>query len=221
MRILAIDTSTDACSVALAVNDAITEDHRVLVRGHHRELLPMIDALLGAAGVRPRTLTGVVLSAGPGSFTGLRIGASVAQGVALAANCRIAAVSSLHVLAQGVAVDDGMAVIATQPARPGEVYAGVYRRRGNAWTVERADCTLALSNARRELDGVERAVLAGRSAAELGAVIGSALEVTGIELPHAAHALVLGTPLFASGEAVEPGHLELAYVSDTSAWRKA
>ena len=222
MNVLAIETSTDACSVALVTNDIVTEDHRVLVRGHHRELLPMIETLLGNSGVPPRTLTGVVLSAGPGSFTGLRIGASVAQGLAFAAECPIAPVSSLHVLAYGVVspIDDSL-VLATQPARPGEVYVGVYRWRNRTWLIERDDRTLAIEDAARELGNVGLAHVAGRGAGVLAAAIGASAQVSEIELPRAAHALELGLPVLADGRGVDAGHPELMYVSDTSAWRKA
>ncbi len=78
--VLAIDTSTDACTVGLATEQGVTEAHRVLPRAHNRHLLAMLDDVLGGAPLS--SVTEFVCGLGPGSFTGLRIAASVIQGLA-------------------------------------------------------------------------------------------------------------------------------------------
>lgn len=106
-RILAVETTTDVCSVALGVADgessvAWVVESRVAPREHNRLLLSLIDGVLDAAGVGRSELGGVAFSAGPGSFTGVRIGASVAQGIALGLDLPVFAVPSSEALARGM-----------------------------------------------------------------------------------------------------------------------
>ena len=127
MNLLAIDTSSNACSVALQYDGEVTENHVVEPREHTRLLMPMITEVLG--GRAPQELDAIVLGNGPGSFIGMRIGASVAQGIAHAAGLDIVPVSSLAAIAAEVL--DGAAeggVVVAQDARMSEVYLGVYRR---------------------------------------------------------------------------------------------
>ena len=226
-HVIAIETSSDACSLALRATDGrVSEDHRDLPRGHHHALLPMIDALIARHETTPRSLVGIVLGAGPGSFTGLRIGASVAQALALAASCPIVAVSSLLVLAAGTDVGGdppAESVIAAQPARPGELYVGVYRR-ATSWVVELPDRITPVARLHETLHSFAGipAVVAGRGADKvLDAMRGSAWRRSANVLPRAAVALDIGLPLLVSGGGTDAAHLELNYVSDTSGWRKA
>ncbi|MBT8446129.1 MAG: tRNA (adenosine(37)-N6)-threonylcarbamoyltransferase complex dimerization subunit type 1 TsaB [Gammaproteobacteria bacterium] len=127
MRILALDTATDACSAALLCGDAVTETFEIAPRQHTALLLPMIDRLMQAAELTPRDLDAVALSAGPGSFTGLRIAAGVAQGIALGADLPVARVSSLAALALRAGREhDAPRILAAFDARMGEVYWGAY-----------------------------------------------------------------------------------------------
>lgn len=97
-NVLAIDTTTDCCSVAFASEKGRIEQTRVAPRLHNRLLLPMIDDVLRAAGVSRSSLDVVAYGAGPGSFTGVRIGAAAAQGIAFAVGAKVVAVpSSLEV----------------------------------------------------------------------------------------------------------------------------
>src|SRR5262245_8018533 len=213
MKVLAIETSTDACSVAVSLDGTIIEDHRVLPRGHHKELLPMIEALLTRARIAARALEGIVLSAGPGSFTGLRIGGSVAQALAFAANCPLVALSSLRVLAVGETAKPEESIVATQPARPGEVYVGVYRKRDGIPIGIIPDGVVPLVQAEHALAEVGSAVVVGKSAAQLVAACGKPWRRAEEELPRAGSALVLGIPLIEAGEGSDPDRLELNYVS--------
>ena len=90
MKLLALDTSSVACSVALQIGDDVVERHEEQPREHTRLLMPMIESLLADAGVVLSDLDAIVLGNGPGSFIGMRIAASVAQGLAFGAalaNC--------------------------------------------------------------------------------------------------------------------------------------
>jgi tRNA threonylcarbamoyladenosine biosynthesis protein TsaB len=127
MKLLALDTSSDACSVAVAVDDAIVERHAVEPKQHTRLLLPMIDEVLRDAGVVLDDLDAIVLGNGPGSFIGLRIAASVAQGLAFGAGLKIVPVSSLAAIAAQAIVEDNASLVAVaQDARMSEVYLGLY-----------------------------------------------------------------------------------------------
>ena len=120
---LAIETSTDACSVALQVGDDVLSDHRVEARQHGALLLPMIDALMAEAGLEVSQLDALIYGRGPGSFTGVRIGVACAQGIALGADLGVVGVSTLHSIAQGTYRKYGdTAVAVCVDARMDEVY---------------------------------------------------------------------------------------------------
>ena len=119
MRILAVDTATEACSAALLCEGEITERYQLDPRGHSRRLIPMIEALLSEAGVARTDLDVIAYDCGPGSFTGIRIGAGVAQGLALGLTRPLLALSSLLILAEATEQDRVLPAI---DARMGEVY---------------------------------------------------------------------------------------------------
>jgi tRNA threonylcarbamoyladenosine biosynthesis protein TsaB len=129
LRILAIETATAACSAALYIDGEIRERHALVLREHALLILPMIDALLAEAGIPVGSLDAIAYGRGPGSFTGVRIAASVVQGIAFAANLPVIAVSPLAPLAQGAMRETGEHhVMAALDARMGEVYWGLYAR---------------------------------------------------------------------------------------------
>ena len=100
VNLLAIETTTQTCSVALVLGGHWFEDTRFAPRLHNRHLLGMIDGLLSAARVGPRALQLIAFSAGPGSFTGVRIGAAVAQGLAVGTGARVVRIASSAVAAE-------------------------------------------------------------------------------------------------------------------------
>jgi tRNA threonylcarbamoyladenosine biosynthesis protein TsaB len=134
MRILALDTSTEWCSVA--VGDG-TRWHRLdehAGQAHSERILPMVHAALAAAGWTLASLDGIAFGSGPGSFTGVRIGCGVAQGLALGADLPIAAVPTLAALAQEVFRTRGWGrVVACLDARMREVYLAAYARHDDGW----------------------------------------------------------------------------------------
>ena len=129
MKLLAIDTSSLACSVALEYDAAIVERHEEREREHTRLLMPMIREVLQEAALTTADLDATVLGNGPGSFIGMRIAASVAQGLAHGAGTRIVPVSSLAAVAAEV-LDrtDPVEVVVAQDAHLGEGYLGAWRR---------------------------------------------------------------------------------------------
>ena len=101
-NLLAIETATEACSVALASGGHWFEDTRFAPRLHNRYLLAMIDGLLTAASLDRRAVQAIAFDGGPGSFTGVRIGAAVAQGMALGVGARVLRVASSAVAAESL-----------------------------------------------------------------------------------------------------------------------
>jgi tRNA threonylcarbamoyladenosine biosynthesis protein TsaB len=127
VNLLALDTCTEACSVAF--DDGIETRRRFLVtqRGHADRLLSMVEAILADAQVRPSELAAVVFGRGPGSFTGVRIGVATAQGLAMAASCPVLPVSTLAAMALGARRRFGGTQFAVAlDARMGEVYWGQF-----------------------------------------------------------------------------------------------
>lgn len=125
MNLLAIETATEACSVALLHGQALIDRSELAPRRHAELVLPMAEALLAEAGITRRQLDGVAVGRGPGAFTGVRLGISVAQGLALALDVQVVAVSSLAALALQ-APRNGAAVLAVIDARRSEIYAGTF-----------------------------------------------------------------------------------------------
>jgi len=129
MKLLALDTSSVACSVAIQIGETIVERFEEQPREHTRLLMPMIESALKEAGVHIADLDAIVLGNGPGSFIGMRIAASVAQGLAFGAGLRIIPVSSMAaVAAQVFAEEQAAEVVVAQDAHMNEVYLGVYRQ---------------------------------------------------------------------------------------------
>jgi len=128
MRILALDTSTEACSVALLLDGELRMRFQLTERSHAELVLPMVEELLGEARVTLVDLDGLAFGRGPGAFTGLRIACGVVQGLALGADLPVAPVSSLAAVAEQVPVAAGEIVLVCNDARMGEVYWGVFQR---------------------------------------------------------------------------------------------
>ena len=128
MRLLALDTSTESCSVALLLDGEVRLRAVMTERSHAELVLPMIEALLADAQLGLADLDGLAFGRGPGAFTGLRIASGVVQGLAYGANLPVAPVSSLAAVAELVPAAAGEHVLACNDARMGEVYWGIYRR---------------------------------------------------------------------------------------------
>lgn len=135
LNILAFDTVTEACSVALNLRGAVTQRLEVAANGHSRRVLGMAQSLLSACGLNLRELDALAVDIGPGSFTGARIGIGVAQGLAYGAGLKVIPVNSLETLAEGVLrpgdgetgqADAAATVLPAIDARMGQVYCALY-----------------------------------------------------------------------------------------------
>ena len=125
MKLLAIETATEACSAALSIDGEIRQRYEIAPREHARRILVMIDELMAEAQLNPTQLDAIAFGRGPGSFIGVRIAAGVTQGIAYAADLPVAPVSTLAAIAQGSGFDRVLVAI---DARMGEIYWGQFER---------------------------------------------------------------------------------------------
>jgi tRNA threonylcarbamoyladenosine biosynthesis protein TsaB len=131
MKLLAVETATEACSAALYLDGEVIERYQVSPKDHAQLILPMVDGLMHEAGLKPADLDALAFGCGPGSFTGVRIATGVIHGIALGADLRIVPVSTLAAVAQEFFDRNGERygnVFTAMDARMGEIYFAVYRR---------------------------------------------------------------------------------------------
>ena len=127
MKILAIETATDACSAALLIDDELFVEFELAPRQHTKLILPMVDKVLATAGVALTDVDAIAFGRGPGAFTGLRIAAGVTQGLALAADVPVIPISTLAALAQqAYEIKQHTHSMVALDARINEVYWGCY-----------------------------------------------------------------------------------------------
>lgn len=217
MNLLAIDTSTDACSVALARGERTGSRHEVRPRQHTRLLVPMINDLLDEAGIGATDLDGVVLGAGPGSFIGVRIAASVAQGLAFAAGISLLPVSSLAAIAAEVfAAGTVRRVLVAQDARMNEVYLAGYEADASLLPVTLLPARLASAGAVADLPAGCAAAGAGweRCPPLLDENRDRLTHVEAVRYPHAEALLRIARARWRPDAIVPPERLELDYVRE-------
>lgn len=214
MRLLAIETSTEACSVALWIDGDVRERHEIAPRRHTQLALPWAEELLAEAGLARAQLDAIAVGRGPGAFTGVRLGIALAQGMALALDRPLLPVSTLAVLAmQGRAPR----ILAAIDARMGEVYAGAFVRGENGLVVADGDehvsapADVVIPAGAFAAVGTGFAAEHGALAARLGA---HALEVDATALPHAADLAHLADAMWRRGETVAAEFVEPAYLRD-------
>ncbi len=127
--LLALDSSTDACSVALSIYGKVTHLFEMAAQSHTQRLLPMVDELLRAADCQLSDLDAIAFGRGPGSFTGLRICMGIVQGLAFGANIPVIPISTLQAMAQGYLHENPecrLPIFAALDARMEEIYGGLF-----------------------------------------------------------------------------------------------
>jgi tRNA threonylcarbamoyladenosine biosynthesis protein TsaB len=216
MKLLAMDTSSVACSAALQLDDVVLERHEEQPRAHTRLLIPMVRSLLEEGGVAVSDLEAIVIGNGPGSFIGVRIAASVAQGLAFAANLPVVPVSSMAAVAAEVqARYDATDVIVAQDAHMEEVYLGIYARDEQGRLVEVVPERLHGGGVIEQPDDIAR-VAAGfgwhRYPELLAANRHLLAELADVRHPRARHVVSLGAAALNAGETVEAKALCPAYL---------
>ena len=216
MNLLAIETATECCSVALVAGARIFARSELVPRRHAELLLPMCEAVLAEAGLARRDLDVLAVGRGPGAFTGVRLAVSAAQGIALALGIPVVPVSSLAALAMQ-APGDGGDVLAVIDARMGEVYAGLFRRSGERVeaigeeTVGRADALRLPSSG--ALDVIGTGWSSYREAIE--AVLASPPRwADGARYPQASDVARLAMPIAAAGGGIAADRVQPVYLRD-------
>jgi tRNA threonylcarbamoyladenosine biosynthesis protein TsaB len=222
MKLLAFETATEACSVALWIDGEVRERFEVAPRRHAELALPWADLLLADAGVAKAQLDAVAVGRGPGAFTGVRLGVALGQGIALALGLPVVPVSTLAALAMRADAAGGPTdVLAAIDARMGEVYWATFRRGAASVVPVSAEAVSAPAVVALPDDGSAWiGVGTGFAAAEglLQQRLGERLRgVDAGALPHAADVAVLAAAAFARGEAVPAERLEPAYLRDNVA----
>jgi len=207
MRLAAIETSTEWCSVALWRDGELAAIEERAGHRHGELALPMLERLLAAARLRAADLDAIAFGAGPGSFTGLRIACGIAQGLAFARNLPVLGVSSLEAMAEECGAQR---VLACLDARMGEVYYSALEKRGARWEeVVPAQC-VALAAAPRPPG--EDWVGCGNGFAAYGT---TGLRSIYAEVhPGAAAVARLAAPRLAAGEGVDAGRAAPHYLRD-------
>jgi tRNA threonylcarbamoyladenosine biosynthesis protein TsaB len=221
VKLLAIETATDACSAALSIDGEIRERFEITPRGHTERILPMIDELLAEAGVTIGQMDALAFGRGPGAFTGVRIAVGVAQGIAFAADLPVVPVSTLAALAQGVVADK---VLAALDARMDEVYWGAYQRNAaGLMALVGEECVSAPEEVPLPKGEDWQGVGVGWSAYEAVLSARCAGQVTGWEgagYPHARDVALLGVAGHEAGQAVSAEQALPVYLRDKVTWKK-
>lgn len=223
MKLLAIETSSAQGSIALGVDDRLQERTIPTPREQTELVLPLIGELLTSAGLELAELDAIVFGRGPGSFTGLRVAATVAQGLSLASGRPIVAVSSLAALAQRVHASHAVpSVLACIDARMREVYWGLYR----------FSAGLAILDGVEEIGAADRVpVPAGPAWAAAGSGFAEHAQALAEHrrraeavlpdlMPRASDLLALGRDAAIGGRFVTPEAAVPVYLRNADAWRR-
>lgn len=137
MKILALETATEACSAALWLDGEVVERFEVAPRQHTQLALPMVESLLAETGLSLVQLDAIAFGRGPGAFTGVRIATGLVQGLAFGADLPVVPISTLAALAQGaLRIHGASRVLALMDARMQEVYGGYFVLAGEGQVME-------------------------------------------------------------------------------------
>jgi len=216
LNFLAIDTSSNACSVAAQSGDTIVNRHVVEARAHTRILIPLIRELLDELKIDITDLNAVILGNGPGSFIGMRIGASVAQGLCFGLGIKVIPISSLAVVAAEAFAKHRLSEVAiAQDARMGDVYFGYFKRGvANEPVLVEQECILPAANLHASIDVMTVAGDAWNRYPDSMAGFENrrVVEQLPILTPSAEYLLVLGSNAYAQSLAIDAAALRPAYL---------
>ncbi len=223
VKLLGIDASTECCSAALLLGDKVYQKLQIAPQGHTKLLLPMVDELLQEHNLALNDLDAIACGKGPGSFTGVRIGVSMAQGLAFGADKKLIGIGDLEALAYKAMTDTNLnKAIAIIDARMGEVYLGIYEKSADKLKALIEECVVKPN----EAHDIIAKTIKDESFAICGTGIVTYSEITfGLanlirapqDLPQASSIVLLAKD---SGEALDPELVLPQYVRDTVTWKK-
>ncbi|UKH19705.1 tRNA (adenosine(37)-N6)-threonylcarbamoyltransferase complex dimerization subunit type 1 TsaB [Actinobacillus pleuropneumoniae] len=221
--ILAIDTATEACSVALQHNGKLTSLDELSPRTHTQRILPMIDELLAQANISIKQVDALVFGRGPGSFTGVRVGVGIAQGLAMGANIPVVPISNLLAMAQAAYEQTGATnVVVLIDARMNEVYFAQYERVEQTWQEMVTEQVCSPESAINQIQLKANTVVVGTgwTAYSQFAEAKLPLSISDITLPSAKSMLKLAELELEQGKALSALQIEPVYLRNEVTWEK-
>jgi tRNA threonylcarbamoyladenosine biosynthesis protein TsaB len=223
MKILAVDAATEACSVALYNDGEISSIFEICPQQHSQKLLPFIEKILSDSGIKLDQLDGIAYGQGPGSFTGVRIGVSVTQGLAFGADLPVVGVSNLAIMAQqAIEQHDAESIVAAIDARMSEIYLGCYKNVNGLAQLINNEIAIKPELLRKEDFDLSNSVSVGTGWTSYNQLLTSSFDVkvTDIELPNAKYMLPLALDAFNKGLSVTAEFAQPNYVRDEVSWKK-
>lgn len=221
--ILALDTATEACSVALSHQNTLTHFDELSPRSHTQRILPMIDELLNQAGIKIGEVDYLVFGRGPGSFTGVRVGVGIAQGLALGAELPVVAVSNLLAMAEQAYQQIGATeVVALIDARMNEVYFAQFSRNETAWVEVVAEQVCPPETTIEQIKQERKPYVVGTGWVAYPKFAAANLEVTitEITLPSAKYMVALAEAAIEQGKTQSAMEIEPVYLRNEVTWQK-
>lgn len=225
-RILALDTATEACSVAIWNDGQIYSLFEVCPREHTQRVLPMVRQALAETGLKLTDLDALAFGQGPGSFTGVRIGIGIAQGLALGADLPMIGVSTLATMAQGAQRRTGATrVLAAIDARMGEVYWAEYQQdAAGVWLGEATEAVLTPQQVQERTQGLQGEWATAGTGWQTYPDLADHPTITRLDgdmlLPQAQDMLPLACQQWASGRVVPVEEAQPRYLRNEVAWKK-
>ncbi|WP_413693236.1 tRNA (adenosine(37)-N6)-threonylcarbamoyltransferase complex dimerization subunit type 1 TsaB [Psychromonas sp. KJ10-2] len=229
LNILCIDSSTEACSVALATNDTTTHHFMLAPREHTQKILPTVNDVVKQANLTLADIDVIAYGQGPGSFTGVRIGISIAQGLAYGLEKKMVGVSTLQAMAQQALVNNPncQSVYAAIDARMGEVYFAQYINQHDVMTLQEKEVVikpeaLIEQYQTQGLSIESKSTLVGTGWAAYPELLAyfEVCQQTEILYPDAQFMLTAAAQLIADNQAVNPESATPVYLRDTVTWKK-
>lgn len=222
-KILIIDTSTEACSAALLVDGKVSGQFEVAPRSHTKLILPMIDTILADARIAVADLTAIAWGRGPGSFTGVRIGSGIMQGLALGSDKQVLPVSTLATMAQqAIEQHNAQHIMAAIDARMGEVYWGLYKNVDGLATLVGQEVVIAPESLALQRFAEHEFVAVGTA----WQTFPQMLELANIRplekllYPNARYMAALAHDLWCRGKGIDVEEATPVYLRDTVTWQK-
>ncbi|RJE72311.1 tRNA (adenosine(37)-N6)-threonylcarbamoyltransferase complex dimerization subunit type 1 TsaB [Pseudoalteromonas sp. MSK9-3] len=219
-NLLAIDASTEALSIALNYNGKTFRFFEECPQQHSQKILPQIEAMLNDANCKLQDLDGIAFGKGPGSFTGVRIGVAIAQGLAYSQGLKLVGVSTLQTMAQQAIDEHGVTgVLAGIDARMGEVYVGAYVAGDDGLADSTHEEMVCAPDSLANIN-VDSAVGTAWVTYPKAASENNLKVLEGSVLPDAFYMLKIADRAFANGETVDACDAQPNYVRDTVTWKK-
>ncbi|MCE9678607.1 tRNA (adenosine(37)-N6)-threonylcarbamoyltransferase complex dimerization subunit type 1 TsaB [Shewanella sp. AS1] len=222
LTVLALDTCTESCSVALGHQGNIYALQADAPREHSQRLLPMVDQVLKQAEIGLDKVELIAYGRGPGSFTGIRICTSMTQGLALGQDLPVVGISTLQAMAQQAIERQGVTqVVAAIDARMGEVYWGEFINRDGLATLVGSERVCKPQEVSRELDYQQAVAACGTGFDAYPELISETMSlVDEAKFPQASYMLALARYSYAAGLSTDVEGLEPVYLRDTVTWKK-